>query len=86
MSAMDLRKFIEKKLVASTSAEVIEVEEGEASDEVLEVADASERSEKIGECREKRDSQEENSLRGNEKDSAGARKRKGTRSESSKHL
>ena len=48
------------------------MEEREASDEVLEVVDASERSENVDECSENRDSQEENGLRGKEKDSAGA--------------
>ena len=42
------------------------MEEGEASDELLEVVDASERSKKVGECSKNRDSQEENSLRGKE--------------------
>ena len=41
---------------------------------------------KIDEYSEKRDNQEENGLRGKEKDSAGAKKRKGSRSDSSKHL
>ena len=92
LEAIDLRLYLKKRKVAasaSASPEIIEVleEEGEQTAEVPVEEDRNERPEEIGECTKEvggTDDQEHIVLEG--KDSTGARRRKGSRSDSSKHL